>query len=313
MIDFFDKIYTKIIDKNKFLAKIKFYSFQRLVIRLLANTLLPAYYFFTKNNPKATLKENEGSEKRIIVSLTTFPKRINRVWIVIESILRQTNKPDKIILWLSSEQFGSINELPKILLNQQKRGLEIRFCKDYKSHKKYYFALKQYPNDFLITIDDDIIYPTFIIADLLRLYDQYPTSICCHRGLLIKTNKNNLSPYTEWDEVGNDIGPSYQLFQTSGGGTMFPPYSLHKEVFNNEVFEKICFYADDIWLNIMSRLNNVTIATTNFHSAYIPVINLKNQKLSSINVDQLKNDKQLEDVRNYYIEKLGIDAFKELF
>ena len=36
-------------------------------------------------------------EQKIIVSLTTFPKRIDSVWITIETLLRQTVKPDEAI------------------------------------------------------------------------------------------------------------------------------------------------------------------------------------------------------------------------
>ena len=44
-------------------------------------------------------------------------------------------------------------------LDQQKRGLTIRFCEDLKAHKKYYYAFKEYPDDIVITVDDDVIYP----------------------------------------------------------------------------------------------------------------------------------------------------------
>ena len=38
---------------------------------------------------------------KIIVSLTSIPSRIHLTHLVIESILRQTVLPDKIVLWLS--------------------------------------------------------------------------------------------------------------------------------------------------------------------------------------------------------------------
>jgi hypothetical protein len=314
IVDLFDKLYNHIADRNKFLTKVRFYSIQRFSVRVIANLFIPLYYKLTKNNKSAKLSDTDSHVPVLIVSLTTFPARIKRVWIVIESILRQTHKPDRIILWLSKEQFGSMSELPKNLLDLCNRGLEIRFCdQDYKSHKKYYYALKEYPEDIMVTFDDDIIYPTFLIAQLVSLHKKYPESVCCHRGLVIKTNKNKILPYIEWPALKKDVGTSYRIFQTSGGGTLFPPHSLHNEVLNYEVFTKFCFYADDIWLNIMCYLNDVTIVTSDFHSDYLPVINLKNQMLSSINVDLFENDKQLENVRNYYIEKAGIDAFKKLF
>ena len=45
------------------------------------------------------------SESRIIVSLTTYPARVQGVWVTIASLLNQTMKPYKVILWLAEEQF----------------------------------------------------------------------------------------------------------------------------------------------------------------------------------------------------------------
>ena len=40
-------------------------------------------------------------KENIIVSLTSYPKRIGTVWLTIETLLRQSVKPDEIILWLA--------------------------------------------------------------------------------------------------------------------------------------------------------------------------------------------------------------------
>ena len=55
-----------------------------------------------KKNPST--KKGVTSQKRqqkVIISLTSYPKRINTLWIVIETLLRQTMKLDEIILWLA--------------------------------------------------------------------------------------------------------------------------------------------------------------------------------------------------------------------
>ena len=56
-------------------------------------------------------------QPKLIVSLTSFPARINTVHQVIESLLNQTKKADKIILWLAPEQFpNGEKDLPEKLL-----------------------------------------------------------------------------------------------------------------------------------------------------------------------------------------------------
>ena len=66
---------------------------------------------------------NQAKRKEnIIVSLTSYPKRIGTVWLTIETLLRQSVKPDEIILWLAQEQFKSIDVLPRELIELQKCG-----------------------------------------------------------------------------------------------------------------------------------------------------------------------------------------------
>ena len=45
----------------------------------------------------------EKRDTRLIVSLTSFPARIKTVHQTINTLLRQTVKPDHIILWLSED------------------------------------------------------------------------------------------------------------------------------------------------------------------------------------------------------------------
>lgn len=309
MVNFLDKIYTGIEDRNSFFVRLKIYSIQRLLIRIVSNLFIPFLYQFGKK--KNSLNQKEKAVK-YIVSLTSFPNRIGKVWIVIESILRQSYKVDKIILWLSKEQFDSLAILPRNLLAQQKRGLEIRLVEgDIKSHKKYFYTLKEYPNDFLITIDDDIIYPTTLVSQLIEVNKLYPSSICCHRAHRIKLENGKIMPYFFWEIIKKMDNHKYNIFFTSGGGMLFPPNSLHQEVLNESVFRKYCFYADDVWLNFMSRLNSTNIVKTNYYSDLLPILNSKNLNLHDLNLGLGENDSQLRAVRNFYFEKFGSDFFIE--
>ena len=104
----------------------------------------------------------------IIVSLTTYGKRLYDVHLAIESIMEQTMKANRILLWLDE---GYINQrLPKTLELLKKRGLEIRYCKDLRSYKKLIPALKEFPNDAIITIDDVLIYEFDLLERLIQSY-----------------------------------------------------------------------------------------------------------------------------------------------
>src|SRR5690554_1296956 len=116
MVDYFNNLYSSIKDNNALLAKLRFYSVLRLIVRTVANFVLPLYFKSTANDLRHSITNSRDEKKQIIVSLTSFPTRIDKVWLAIETILRQSHKPTQIILWLSKEQFSSVDDLPKQLL-----------------------------------------------------------------------------------------------------------------------------------------------------------------------------------------------------
>lgn len=314
IVDLFDKLYSQIIDRNTFLSKIKLYSFQRFFIRLIVNVIIPLYFDLTKNNKDARLLNKNSHSPKLIVSLTTFPARVQRVWIVIESLLRQSHKPDRMILWLSQEQFFSIDNVPQKLVKLQERGLEIRFCEgDIKSHKKYYYTLQEFPDDIMITFDDDIFYPTTTIEEIIESHRIFPEAIIARYGLKIKVLENEIAPYKSWSEYYQQKSPDFKILFGSGGGTLFPPHSLPSETLNKDIFMELCFYADDIWLNTMCRLNNKKIFRTKTKlCSILPIINKNNISLSSKNYHECFNDKQLRNVRDYFILNRGVDPYFEI-
>ena len=109
----------------------------KMIMRILGriewyyNIIVKKKYIKDCNSQNKKLGINTKKRKeKIIVSLTSYPKRINVVWITIETLLQQTVKPDEVILWLADSQFKEIEELPEELKALQKRGLTIRFCDD---------------------------------------------------------------------------------------------------------------------------------------------------------------------------------------
>lgn len=109
------------------------------------------------------LGKNNG-DRELIVSLTSYGCRVNSVALTIESIFQQTVKPNRIILWLSSDEFLCLEDLPYSLRKLQERGLDILFCEDIRSFKKLIPTIKLYPEADILTIDDDVLYPRLLIS-----------------------------------------------------------------------------------------------------------------------------------------------------
>lgn len=269
----------------------------------ITNLLMPLYYRLTQIFLPSGVNQQEKREQKIIVSLTSFPARINTVWLTIESLMRQTLKPDVIILWLGEDQFTGIDSLPKSLKKQQKRGLTIEFCEDIKPHKKYYYAFQKFRDDLIITVDDDIFYPNWMIEGLMELHEGFPTSICCNRAHLITFNEDGEpNSYDDWLSNPKQInGPTKALLPTGVGGVLYPPNSVDAEVFNKENIKNLCLFADDIWLKVMSLKKGTSVVKTeNFPSRLFYVASTQKVALWKENVKKGKNDIQLNNIKDYY-------------
>lgn len=194
----------------------------------------------------------------IIVSLTTYGKRIHDVAFTIESIMQQSMKPNKIVLWL--DYSFQNQQLPQSLLNQQKRGLEVCYCDDIRSYKKIIPSLQKFPNDAIITVDDDVLYDYDLLEHLVKAYMATPQFIhSCRVHRMILNREGHLLPYTEWHWHMSDLGPHVLNFATGVGGVLYPPHCFDEEVFNKDVYLEICKYADDVWLKAMALRKQILV------------------------------------------------------
>lgn len=254
------------------------------------------------------VSKNQYINHKVIVSLTTFGERIHIVHLAIESIMQGSIKPNQIILWLSEKEFKE-KKLPQVLQQQQERGLEIAYCNDLKSYNKLIPSLQRFPDDTIITIDDDVIYEYDIVERLVNAHIGQPQTICACRMHRIKLD-NNAKPlsYLNWEQCVCDNIDSELNFPTGVGGVLYPPHCFNKEVFNETVFLDICPKADDIWFYIMARINNThnkwvkTDSTTGYR--YIVTTSPDSLSLYNTSPTLCGNDIQFQSILNKYNLKL---------
>ena len=234
-----------------------------------------------------------------IVSFTSFPARIGNVWQVVECMMNQTLLPKKILLWLSKEQFYNWERIPKKLREMENDIFQIRLVDgDIRSHKKYYYAAKEYPDDLIFLIDDDIYYPTNIIEKSYKALCNHPNSIVCNYGYSITFDKQGRhKSYSKWIPVYKGA-EGQNLFFGSGGGTLFKPSMLHHDIINVEKAVELTPFADDIWLNTMAKLADMSLYI--LPSGLILDIRTDSPSLRTINNGQLMNDKQIDQIEQYY-------------
>ena len=217
-------------------------------------------YYPIKFNILKNIFNKYINNSNIIVSLTSIPSRIENLHLVIKSILCQSLKPEKVILWISKEDFENLDCLPKSLLDLQKTNFEIKWCDDnLKPHKKYYYAFKEYKDKYIVTIDDDVFYRKNLIKNLMKYSIKFNNCIICTRAHKITFDKfhNNILPYNKWEyETKDFLNPSHMICATGVGGILYPPNLFDNEIFNKNAIKKYCLNTDDLWLKTMEIIND---------------------------------------------------------
>lgn len=257
----------------------------------------------------------ELRDKKVIVSLTTFPERITKVHLTIEQLLTQTFKPDKVILWLAEEQFPKKEEeLPETLLRLKEFGLDIEWCEDLKSYKKLLPTLREYPNDIIITYDDDIYYEKDSVERLYNAYLSNKDCICTHRNAKIYFDKNDKLRFHKSKHLyfNNESADLVSFFNTiiGCGGVLYPPNCLYHEIHNTDLIKQTIPSQDDIWFWAMAILKGTKIKIVNgFSRSLLTIEDTQNYGLCKKNSSSktgLSGNEALEIIIKQFPEILEI-------
>lgn len=255
----------------------------------------------------------------IIVSLTSYPKRIEVVDKVIKSILNQTISPDKILLYLSNEEFKNVN-LPNSLskLECVYSKFQIKYCDNLKAHKKYFYCMQEYRGSIIITVDDDVEYDKNLILNLIKSYIRYPKAISCMRGHTIKMyDEYTFAPYVKWLEEKRLVNQTSLLTIATGvSGVLYPPQILPLITFEKDLIKNF-LTVDDLWLKRMELERNISTVLIEANSAINNIEGTQNDALWLQNVRRNVNDKKWRDILEIFgwddeiAEEIKFNLYKE--
>ena len=143
-------------------------------------------------------------QEEIIISLTTWKPRMHNIPIVLDAIRNQTVKPDRIVVNIAHDEIIP-NELNDYFAQH---GVEVNRVQDTKVYKKFLPTLLKYPEACVVNIDDDFIYPPYMIEDFMKMHKKYPNhpisgnrqtlyGMQCHCGCASLTKKEYFGDYLE--------------------------------------------------------------------------------------------------------------------
>jgi hypothetical protein len=248
---------------------------------------------------------------KIVVSLTTSPKRIVHIQPVIDSILNQTVHVDKIYLNLPKvykRNNTRFEEIPQFIKDNDR--IVVNFCDDLGPATKIIPTVHlEGERTYILSIDDDVYYPPYLLA----LYLSYSKIFedCIITGTTFMRNET-VSDKIWFDKIVRERCPQFKgcLSDLLEG---FSGVLYKREFFTNDLLADFyknlhvdsCRYGDDLYLSNLFKKHRTKIVAMNI---YISHNQFNSQLISPLKygfesdaLHKMKSDSPLHDGnRNNY-------------
>lgn len=249
------------------IARMVYRSLRKKAKRAWSHVLLAA---FRVRNIRSRAKVT--GDVPVIVSLTSYGRRVATVAATIESIAAGSVRPRRLILWLDDPEI--FRSLPQSLQRLVDRGLEVRKCDNLGPHKKYFPALRSASSADLrlVTADDDTLYPRKWLERLWDAHLEQPEVVHCYRASLVTVTREQIDPYESWPRC-KDTEATGHHFATGVSGVLYPAAMIEALDALGRAFEEVCPRADDIWLHWVALRSGILVrqvSATPRHFPYIP-------------------------------------------
>lgn len=233
---------------------------------------------------------------KIVVTMTSWKKRIDGCLQTIKLINNNTLRPDNIYLNLSVEEFPNmLNDLPKELVDYSyNNNLIINWVygKNTKVFKKVFPILEYLSNDdLIIQIDDDILYPNDCIQ---KMYCDFVKYNCP-----ITTNEEVFKSY---------ISDNYVYF--TGGALSISKKSYYRNWDNFVNYEIISTYEDDHVYPIIFELNGIFYKPSSYYKRK-DILNLQRKKYFGNDVIKIRDSRRTRDILKKRVDELKLKKSNE--
>jgi hypothetical protein len=191
--------------------------------------------------------------RRVIVSLSTVPDRINNLRPTIRSLLKQTRPPDEIVLAIP--KFSIREQRPYVLRKYISRLPRVRVLhcpEDWGPATKFIGAIHDElaagrENTLIMVIDDDRLYPRDALETYLYYSKRLPEAALCFRGAAMPRS-------LDWRDAkmirASELRQPQPAAVITGCGSYFiQPRFFDESLWDYSKAPNGAFYMDDIWIS----------------------------------------------------------------
>lgn len=246
--------------------------------------------------PARMLKSNK-TQVEAIVTLTSITSRLPTLHIVLRSLLDQSVLPKKIMLWLHEDE-----KIPPALAKLESKLIEIHYTHLRCPHKKLIGSMHLYPDQVLITCDDDVIYRKEWLETLWAEHLKRPKAVLAVNTVHINHDEQGQPLHAKsWRSPLNNVINERAFLPIGLWGTLYPPKSLHESYGDEELFLQLCPRADDLWFKAMALLQGtLSLPTKTKPREPIPIIGTQKKALKKTNVKKDGNTPQWRALSDHF-------------
>ncbi len=205
---------------------------------------------------------NRGRCSRLVVSLTTTPERIARIRPVLDSIMRQQYEPDLVLLHVpyvlrrDGRRYQLpdwLEEYPKVLVHRtEDRGPATKLLGA--------LELERDPDTLIVTLDDDVAYPDFVVRHLLARAERDPNA--AHTvvgGRLARDEDGDIDADSEFGlEIARRDGAEVEIL-AGFGGVIYRRRFFADDIYDIAGYSLPCFLGDDLNLSYYLHRRSIPI------------------------------------------------------
>lgn len=201
------------------------------------------------------LPEFKEPNAPVIVSLTSYKHRIKDIIPTLQSLKEQSYKPDKIVLYIAHED-------KDLLYPELEEYCEIRLVEDTLSHKKFN-GFWDFPDCYVVTADDDLIYFPDWLKTLLRASQLSPECVAAHNTFQLE-EYNWGKPLTR---VSNrrSLQGLIKTYVMTGAGVLLQPGTAEKIQELKDAW-KFSRYCDEKSLSLILAAKHIPVVATAMNS-----------------------------------------------
>jgi hypothetical protein len=202
---------------------------------------------------EALARSRKSDDRRVIASLSTVPERIGNLGPTIRSLLKQTRRPDEIVL--AVPEFSIREQRPYAVPKYISRWprLRVLHCsKDWGPATKFIPVVQEElaaerANTLILVVDDDRVYPRDALETYLYYSEQLPEAALCFRGAAMPRS-------LDWRDAkmiyANELRePRRAAVITGCGSYLIQPRFFDESLWDYSRAPRGAFYMDDIWIS----------------------------------------------------------------